>query len=150
MKMKKFMLILVAAVLVTLTVNCYAAQQPEEAKAMVKKAITFLKANGKEKAFAEFNNPSGKFVKGELYIFVYEPNGTMVANGQNMKLINKNLLGFKDSDGKLFVQEFMAVAKKGSGWVDYKWTNSVTKQIQAKTTYIEATGDLIIGCGVYK
>jgi len=148
--MKKLIFILVAAVMVTFAGNCSAEQKPEEAKAMVKKAIAFIKANGKDKAFEEFNNPKGKFVKGELYIFVYEPNGTMVANGQNPKLINKNLLGFKDTDGKLFVKEFMTVAKQGSGWVDYKWTNTATKQIQPKTTYIESAGDLIFGCGVYK
>lgn len=31
----------------------------DEAVAMVKKAAAFYKANGKEKALAEFNNPKG-------------------------------------------------------------------------------------------
>ena len=32
-----------------------------EAKAMVKKAVSYMKEAGKEKAIAEFNNPKGKF-----------------------------------------------------------------------------------------
>ncbi len=42
---------------------------PAEAKALVKKAIDYMKANGKDKAFAEFSNPKGKFVDRDLYIF---------------------------------------------------------------------------------
>ena len=42
----------------------------EEAKAMAQKAKAFYKANGKEKAIAEFNDPKGQFVKGDIYIVV--------------------------------------------------------------------------------
>jgi hypothetical protein len=43
-----------------------------EAEAMVKKAIAYLKANGKDKAFAEFSNPKGQFVDRDLYVTVYD------------------------------------------------------------------------------
>ena len=41
-----------------------------EAEALVKKAVAFIKANGKDKAFAEFGNPKGQFTSKDLYIFV--------------------------------------------------------------------------------
>lgn len=124
---------------------------PEEAVAMVKRGVEFLKANGKDKAFAEFNNPQGQFVKGDLYVMVYDMNGLNKAHGSNPKLIGKNLIDIKDANGVLIVQEFIKVAKgSGKGWVDYKWPNSVTKAVEAKSTYVEKAGDVLIGVGIYK
>ena len=148
--MKKYLVILVTAVIVALTGNCYAAHnKPEEAKALVKKAISFLKANGKEKAFAEFNDPKGQFVKGELYLFAIDLQGHMIAHGANPKLVGKSMLDFKDADGVYFVQEFIKAAKKGGGWVQYKWINPVTRKTEPKDTFVEQIGDVIIACGIY-
>ena len=45
----------------------------------------------------------------------------------------------------------MAKAKTdGKGWVDYKWVNPVSKEIQAKSVYLEKSDDLIIASGFYK
>ena len=123
----------------------------DEAEAMVKKAISFLKANGKEKAFAEINTPKGQFVDRDLYIFVYDLNGKCVAHGFNPKMIGKDLLEMKDVDGKFYVKERIEIAKtKGKGWQDYKFTDPVSKKIEQKTAYIEKTEDIIVGCGIYK
>ncbi|HUL31843.1 MAG TPA: cache domain-containing protein, partial [Thermodesulfobacteriota bacterium] len=62
-----------------------------EAEAMVKKAIQLIKAEGRDKAFAEINNPKGKFVDRDLYIFVYDMDGKCVAHGFNPKMIGKDL-----------------------------------------------------------
>ncbi len=123
----------------------------EEAEALVKKAINMIKSEGKEKAFAEINNPQGKFVDRDLYIFVYDINGKCVAHGFNPKMIGKDLLEMKDADGRYFVKERIEIAKnKGKGWQDYKFTNPLTKKIELKTAYIERVDDLIVGCGVYR
>jgi cytochrome c len=126
----------------------------DEAVALVKKAAAYLSANGKEKAFAEFNNPAGQFVNKDLYVFVYSMNGDGInlAHGANSKMIGKNLLELKDVDGIYIVKEFYKTAngKSGKGWVDYKWSNPVTKAFEAKTSYIEKVGDVMIGCGIYK
>ena len=47
--------------------------------------------------------------------------------------------------------EFVTVATtKGSGWVDYKYQNPKTKQMDIKTTYVEKVEDIIICCGIFK
>ena len=121
-----------------------------EAEALVKKAIQLIKTDGKEKAFAEINNPQGKFVDRDLYIFVYDLNGKCVAHGFNKKMIGKDLFEMKDSDGKYFVKERVEIAKtKGKGWQDYKFTDPITKKIEPKTAYVERIEDLIVGCGIY-
>jgi signal transduction histidine kinase len=124
---------------------------PSEAEAMVKKAVEFLKANGKDKALAEFSNPKGKFIDRDLYIFVYDLDGKCVAHGFNQKMIGKDLLEMKDPDGKFYVKERIEIVKsKGSGWQDYKFTNPLSKKLEQKTAFVQKVEDVIIGCGAYK
>ncbi|MYN08489.1 cache domain-containing protein [Pseudoduganella aquatica] len=123
----------------------------DEAVAMVKKAAAYIAANGKDKAFAEISNPSGQFKDRDLYIAVLDKTGLTLAHGGNPKLIGKSMIDLKDVDDKHFIKAFLDVAAtKGSGWVDYKWPNPVSKAIEKKSTYVEKTGDLVIICGIYK
>jgi signal transduction histidine kinase len=124
---------------------------PTEAEALVKKAVAFIKANGKDKAFAEFGNPKGQFVDRDLYIFAYDMTGKCVAHGQNPKQVGKDLSDLTDPDGKAFVKERIEIAKtKGSGWQDYKFSNPTNKKVEQKRAYIEKYEDLIVGSGAYK
>ena len=124
-----------------------------EANALVKKAVTYLKANGKEKAFAAFNDPKGQFVDRDRYIFVYDMQGNSMAigNGNASKMVGKSLIDMRDADGKYIIKGFIeTVNAKGSGWVDYKWPNPVTKNVEAKSSYVEKVEDVIVGSGIYK
>lgn len=123
----------------------------DEAVAMVKKAVGFIKANGAEKAYAEFSNPKGQFVDRDLYIAVYDMNGKCLAHGANAKMIGRDLLDNKDVDGKEFVKERVEMMKKDpSGWQDYKFRNPTSNQVEPKSMYIERVNDVIVGCGIYK
>jgi len=122
-----------------------------EAEAMVKKAIQFIKTEGKEKAFAEFSNLKGKFVDRDLYVTVYDLNAKCLAHGANPKMIGKDLIDMKDPDGKAFFKERMEIAKtKGKGWQDYKFTNPLSKKIEPKSMYFERFEDIVVACGIYK
>lgn len=123
----------------------------EEAVAMVKKAIEYIKANGNDKAFAEFSNPKGQFVDRDLYIVVYDMNMKCLAHGQKKSMVGKELLDFKDVDGKEYMKERLALMKaNNTAWQEYKFMNPVSKKIEPKEMYLEKLGDLVIGCGVYK
>jgi len=123
----------------------------DEAVAMVKKAIGFIKANGAEKAYAEFSNPKGQFVDRDLYIAVYDMNGKCLANGANAKMIGRDLIENKDVDGKEFIKERVELMKKqATAWQDFKFRNPVTNQIEPKSMYIERFNEVIVACGVYK
>jgi cytochrome c len=129
------------------------ASSLEEAKGFAEKAAAYAKASGKEKAAAEFNNPKGQFVKGDLYVFAQDFTGVMLANGGNPKLAGQNHLELKDPNGKLFVKEMVEVAKtKGSGWVSYSWTNPATKKVQPKKTWVQRVEgmDFYVGCGIFQ
>jgi signal transduction histidine kinase len=123
----------------------------DEATAMAKKAIGFLKTNGADKAYAEISNPKGQFVDRDLYVVVYDMNGKCLAHGANAKMIGRDLIDNKDVDGKEFMKERVEMMKKqASGWQDYKFRNPTTNQIEPKAMYIERVNDVIVGCGIYK
>ena len=128
-----------------------AGASQNEAKALVEKAAAFAEAKGKEAAIKEINLTRGQFDKGELYVFAYDLSGKVIAHPKNPKLIGKDLINVPDPDGKLFRKDIVAMAKtKGSGWVDYKYTNPETKKIEAKTTYLIKVSDMIFCCGTYR
>lgn len=147
---------LLAAAILSLSVSSAALAAdkpatPDEAVAMVKRAVKFLKDNGRDKAFAEFSNPKGSFVDRELYIVVFNMNGVNLAHGNNTKIIGKNLIDMKDNEGRPIIRSFIDIAKtKGSGWFDYKWPNPVSQVVEGKSTYLEKYEDLIVGVGIYK
>ena len=122
-----------------------------EAEAMVKKAVAYLKTNGKAKAAEEFTSGTS-FKDRDLYVSFYDMTGTNIAHGANAKLVGKNLIGLKDPDGKLFIQMIVDVATtKGKGWTQsYKFRDPLTDKMAEKVIYVERVGDTWIGVGVYK
>ena len=145
--------IVVAVALSSAAVLCQAAGNATqaEATAMVKKGLAYLKANGKDKAYAEIINKQGQFVDRDLYLVVYGLDGVVRAHGANEKMVGKNLIDLKDVDGKAFVKERVDLAQsKGTFWQDYKFTNPVTRKIEPKAMYCERVDDAVLCGGVYK
>jgi signal transduction histidine kinase len=140
-----------AAALMSAMGSAHAAATPDDATAMVKKGVAFIKTNGKDKGHAEISSKTSQFKKDDLYLVVYGLDGTVHAHGANEKMIGKNLIDLKDIDGKLFVKERVDLAKsKGTFWQDYKFTNPVTKKIEPKAMYCEKLDDAVVCGGVYK
>lgn len=154
-KMKKTLVSLLGFVAVCfaliVSVSVARADDKENAVKMVKEATAFYNANGLEKALDALNDPKGQFVKGALYVFAFDENGTLVANATAPDKVGQNLLDVPDSKGKKFRREIVELAKKdGSGWVDYTILNPKSKAEELKTSYVEKAGELILGCGIYK
>ena len=124
----------------------------DDAQAMVKKGIAFIKASGTEKGYAEISNKKGQFIKDDLYLVVYGLDGKCLAHGANEKQIGRDLIDLTDIDGKYFVKERIALAKsKPSGfWQEYKFTNPVSKKIEPKVMYCEKLGETAVCGGVYQ
>ncbi|MDE2083199.1 MAG: cache domain-containing protein [Burkholderiales bacterium] len=124
----------------------------DEAVAMVKKGIAYIKANGTEKGYAEIDNKGGPFVDRDLYLTVYGMDGKCLAHGANAKMIGKNLMELTDVDGKYFVKERVALvqATPTGVWQDYKFTNPVSKKVEPKAMYCEKLGETAVCGGVYR
>jgi cytochrome c len=123
----------------------------DEAVAMVKKAVAFIKQQGSEKAYAEISNKSGQFNDRDLYIVVYRLDGHVLAHGANEKLIGTDQIAAKDPDGKEFVKERVELAKKqDSFWQNYKFPDPLTKNVEPKEMYCERLSDTAVCGGVYR
>ena len=123
----------------------------EECVALVKKAVAYVKAEGAEKAYAAFDKKPGDFTDRDLYIFVFDLKGHVLAHGANPKLIGRDMSETQDVDGKFYVKERLALAaKQATLWQDYKFVNPVTKKIEPKEAYCERVNDTLICSGVYK
>src|SRR5690242_14756510 len=69
----------------------------DEAVAMVKKAVAFIKEQGPAKAYPEIDDKaSSKFHDRDLYVVVYQLDGKVLAHGSNAKFIGKDLIDAQD------------------------------------------------------
>jgi signal transduction histidine kinase len=124
---------------------------PDEAKALLVKAVTYLKANGKDKAFAQFADKQGAFVNHDLYVTVIDLQGKTLVHPFSPQLVGKTNLELEDADGKLFYKERLEVAKaKGSGQQDYKVIHPKTKALEVKRAFFEKVDDVVLTTGAFK
>jgi signal transduction histidine kinase len=124
----------------------------EEVVVFVEKAVNYAKTNGKEKALKEFMNTNGEFKKGELYIYAYDFDGTVISHGGQAELVGKNLIGMSDSNGVQVIKELVELAKQGSGWLEYLWPNPEHgNKIEPKAGYVMKVDDTwFLGSGIYE
>jgi cytochrome c len=153
--MRLLRLVLLALLVAPLVLGGFAlgatSASKDEAVAMVKKAVSAIKSEGPEKAYAEINDPKGSFVDRDLYIVVCRVDGLVLAHGADKTRIGVNVLHDKDVDGKEFVRERMELAKtRPSFWQSYKFMNPVTKQVEPKQMYCERLNDTVVCGGVYQ
>lgn len=123
----------------------------EELKAFVENAYTYVNSVGKERALAEFNNPNGQFVDGELYIFAYDRNGTVLALPYQLSMVGLNRWYLEDTSGVKIGQRIIARAEQGGGYVYYLYPNPANNyNKELKLTYVMAVNDeWCIAAGIY-
>ena len=124
----------------------------DEAVAMVKKGVAYIKAHAGDKAYADISDKgNAEFHHQDLYLTVYALDGTVKAHGANAKMIGKNLIDLKDIDGKAFVRERVELAQTHANfWQEYKFTNPENKKIEPKSMYCERLSDTVVCGGIYK
>jgi cytochrome c len=149
--MKNLLAVLFICVSAAFTSSALANDDPAMAIAMVDKGLSYLQKNGKDALIQEVNNKHPEFIKGGIYLAIRSIDGTQLAHPVNPKLVGKNLVVLPDADGKLFRKEIIEQAKtKGKGWVDYRYNNPTTNEIEKKSTYFVRSGDVILEAGIYK
>jgi len=132
-------------------ISLFSGGTANDAQQLVEKGVALISSQGREKAFAAFADPDGEFIKRDLYLFVYDTSGKVLAHGGNPSLVGKSMIDAKDANGKLFIRERIEIAQaKGSGWQDYMFNNPESKIVESKTSFIRKVNDMIVGCGVYK
>ncbi|MFA5331192.1 MAG: cache domain-containing protein [Methanoregula sp.] len=115
--------------------------------AFVDSAAAYVKANGKEKALAEFNDKNGSFFRGELYVYAYDFNGTTLAHPVNPEAVGKK----REGANGVFVTEMANVVKNGSGYYPLIYANPAHNQtLETKLCYCVKIDDTWwLGSGIY-
>ena len=123
----------------------------EELIVFVNEARDFVVEQGKDKAIEVFNDPKGKFVRGEHYIIAYDFDGTCLAHPYEPKMIGENVLNVTDSNGVALKRNMREVAKRGSGFSYYIWPNPAHSNAkELKLTYVLKVDEgLWLGAGTY-
>jgi signal transduction histidine kinase len=123
----------------------------EELIAFVNEAKDFVLAEGKDKALQAFNDPKGEFVRGELYIFAYDFNGTRLAQPYRPGTMGQNGLNETDPNGVALIRNLIETAKRGSGFTYYIRRNPYHSNAdELKLTYVLKVDDgLWLGAGMY-
>ena len=148
--MKKIIVPLLLAASVFAITPARAADQAA-AIAMVDKGVVYMQKHGKDALIKEVNGKNPEFINDTTYLTVRALDGTQLAHPTNPKLVGKNMVVLPDADGKLFRKEIIDQAKtKGKGWVDYRYNNPTTGEIEKKSTYFLKSGDVILEAGIYK
>ena len=138
-----------AGVAVSLFAAPALAKTRDDVVSIVQRAAAYLQANGADKAYAEFSNPKGSFVDGELYMSVYDLKGDCLAHGADATKVGKDLSGSKDLDGKLYVQERITLAAtQTTFWQTYKVADQATKAPVTRTVYCQRTGAVMLCSGI--
>ena len=89
---------------------------------------------------------------GTGYIFIYTYGGVNVADPVQPHNKGKNLLHFKDPNGKEVIKELIEVSKQSDGgYVEYVWLKPTSKTLAPKISYAKAYEPFgwMVGSGVY-
>jgi signal transduction histidine kinase len=118
-----------------------------EAKAMLERAVTAVKAN-KADALAKFTKGEGGFKDRDLYPFCGGADGNFTAHPT---LAGKSLKELKDKAGKSLGEEIYKVAQEGKiNEVSYMWPRPGSNDPVQKVTYVTKVGDQVCAVGYYK
>ena len=147
-----FMVPLIFLVVSATTISCLSFDQAvsaSEVTAFLNEAVTYVNNNGLEKALEEFNNPNGSFVRGDLYIFAYDFNGTCIAHPINPDLVGQT--GLLDINGVDVIGRELALARRSGGTMYIVFPNPAHDgKEELKQLYIENVNDnLYLGSGLY-
>ena len=143
-----------SAVALTLSQVAFAQGTAADAKAMLEKAVSAIKAD-KAKALEEINAGTNGFLMGDIYPFCFNLSdgiNVAVANPNAKAVLGKDVRTLKDPTGADFGAQLYAGAKEGQvNEVSYKFPKpGPDKTPVDKVSFVTAVNGLGCGVGYYK
>ena len=112
----------------------YTHTKEEAVAALVRAGVNALKqglANGRmpSQILGEMSYPVGRFVRGDLYLYVLDSDGVLMAHGRRPGLVGSNAWKVKDARGMLVNQEIINRLKQEDDgvWVEYMVHNAIKR-----------------------
>ena len=134
----------------------------ETLKAFVRSAKAYVAGITDPAQIDEFLNERWKF--GSVYVYISNGEGVLRWHGANTALVGQDLSGLEDQfTGALYVQELIAAARSGGGYVEYHFDDPSIEGDEEHTSpklgYVEPftsplpdlfpETDLVMGSGIY-
>ena len=122
----------------------------EELAAFVESAASYARVYGRDLATKDFMDLQGPFVRGDVYIFAADFNGTSLALPFLPSAVGTNRLDIQNSEGVRINREMRSIAENGSGFFEYLWTNPISGETEPKTSFVTKVDDgWWLGAGIY-
>ena len=121
----------------------------DRARELAGRAAAFLESKGAAVALPAFTVRTDGFGAGDLYVFVFDFHGTMLASGGWPNNVGVTVVGPADDGGPYARIRRVASSESGRGWVHYTWYSPCTHSRQPKRTYVIRVGPYIVGVGAY-
>jgi signal transduction histidine kinase len=123
----------------------------DQARQLVFDAMVHLRSVGYEQAVRDFHDRQGEFIDRDLYIFIFDRAGYYQVHGAMPEKDGTDLRAITGLDAQALVTDAWTVCdEEQGGWVNYTITNPVTREVQAKSSYVMPLDDSrLIGCGCY-
>ena len=122
---------------------------PDEARAMLEKAVEHYNSAGRDAALADFTSKKPPFYDRDLYVACIGPGDIIVANGGFPNLVGTSTNSWKDADGHPLGKATSDAINRGEDTIKYRWYNPVTGKIEPKTFFFKKVGTDICGVGAY-
>ncbi len=113
---------------------------------LMDQGVAYFNSHTEDQAFHAFSHDK-RFIRGELYLFVFDHVGTCLAHGQEHQFIWQNLYDLQDTFGVYIVQAMLDKAKQGGGWITYQWRNA--SQMTYVKEVVKGNKRYVLGCGYY-
>ena len=97
----------------------------------------------------------GPWKQGSIYLFLFTTEGLFILHGANPDLEGQNLYDLEDTNGVKMVQELIAVAAEGGGYVEYLWPNPAIEgdtgspKVSYAIPYSALGQDFVLGSGFF-
>ncbi|MBL8327469.1 MAG: cache domain-containing protein [Rubrivivax sp.] len=122
----------------------------DEARALVERALEFWAQAGREHALQAFNQPRGSWLDRDLYIFVLDRSGNIMANAMRPDRAGQNANTLDGLRGTHHSEHLWEVVSNGGGWVRYEIQHPSSGRMTPKESYVMPLDeDCLIGCGCY-
>jgi cytochrome c len=123
---------------------------PDEAKAMLQKAVEHYNSVGREQALADFTGRAAPFFDRDLYVVCMGSDHVETANGGFPQYVGSSADALKDSNGNPLGKTTWDNASTSTvNSVNYHWVNPVSGQTEPKTLFFQKVGTDVCGVGVY-
>lgn len=115
---------------------------PDQLAGLVQDAAAYARIVGKEPALAEFSKKEGIFSHGDVYIYAYGNQGTLLAHPYRTESVGTNRLDFTDARGLAVIAIGNYTASTGGGFIAYLYPAPDSGVIDeaAKDRYVPKIG----------